>query len=218
MAAQKLLVTGFGPFPGVRRNPSADVARLVAADGRWGRLGVQTQALVLPTTYAALNGQLAPALLRGFDAVLMIGVAGRSRRLRVERRAVNRASILFPDASGCRSESLGFGEAVDVRRTRASAPQALAALRSAGLPSRLSQDAGRYLCNAAYLRALAEPVPVLFVHIPKGRRPDRPRHPARPDPAVRLPQIAAALARIAVDLLRQSRQGGVETPIRPERA
>jgi pyroglutamyl-peptidase len=218
MAAQKLLVTGFGPFPGVRRNPSADVARLVAADGRWGRLGVQTQALVLPTTYAALNGQLAPALLRGFDAVLMIGVAGRSRRLRVERRAVNRASILFPDASGCRSESLGFGEAVDVRRTRASAPQALAALRSAGLPSRLSQDAGRYLCNAAYFRALAESVPVLFVHIPKARRLDRPKRPARPGPTVRLPQMAAVLAQIAADVLRQARQSRVDSSARFESA
>jgi pyroglutamyl-peptidase len=217
MAARKLLVTGFGPFPGVPRNPSAAVARLIAADGHWGRLGVETQALVLPTTYVALDSELAPALLQSFDAVLMIGVSGRSRRLRVERRAVNRASTLFPDASGCRSNSLGFGEAVHERRTRASAPRALAALRSAGLPSRLSQDAGRYLCNAAYFRALAEPVPVLFVHIPKARRPDRPRRPDRTE-TVRLPQIAAALARIAADLLRQGRQGRVEAPIQPESA
>ena len=218
MTMARLLVTGFGPFPGMRRNPSAAVARLVAADRRWRVLGVETKALVLPTTYATLEDELAPALLQGFDAVLMIGVAGRSCRLRVERRAVNRTSILFPDASGCRSKSLGFGERIDARRTRASFPRALATLRSAGLPSRLSQDAGRYLCNAAYFRALAQPVPVLFVHIPKARRRDRPRRPARPGSAVRLPPMAAALARIAADLLRQTQQGRVEAPIQPERA
>jgi len=218
MTTARLLFTGFGPFPGMRRNPSAAVARLVAADRRWRVLGVERKALVLPTTYAALEVELAPALLQGFDAVLMIGVAGRSRRLRVERRAVNRTSVLFPDASGCRSKSLGFGERIDARLTRASFPRALATLRSAGLPSRLSQDAGRYLCNAAYFRALAESVPVLFVHIPKAPRLDRPKRPARPGPTVRLPQMAAALAQIAADVLRQARQSRVDSSARLESA
>ena len=32
---KRLLVTGFGPFPGVMRNPSAEIARRVAASARW---------------------------------------------------------------------------------------------------------------------------------------------------------------------------------------
>lgn len=205
MAPLKLLVTGFGPFPGMRRNPSAEIARRVAADRRWTRLGVTAEALVLSTTYAALARELAPALRGGrFDAVLMIGVAGRSRRLRVERRAANRASVLFPDASGHRPGGLALSGRADARWTKAAAPRALAALRRAGLPSRLSRDAGRYLCNAAYFGALAEPAPVLFMHVPKPPRRDRPSR-------VRIHRtswpcrVADALAGVALDLLRRAR-------------
>lgn len=204
MAPLKLLVTGFGPFPGMPRNPSADVARRVAADRRWTRLGVRAEALVLSTTYAALERELAPALRRGrFDAVLMIGVAGRSWRLRVERRAANRASLLFPDASGHRPGGLALSGDADARWTKAAAPRALAALRRAGLPSRLSRDAGRYLCNAAYFRALAEPAPVLFVHIPKPPRRDRPSR-GRLHRASWPRRVADALAATTLDLLCQA--------------
>src|SRR3954462_9383988 len=93
----RLLVTGFGRFPGISVNPSAEIARRVAASPRWRRLGIEAEALVMPTAYAAIEAVLAPALAGGFDAVLMIGVAGRARQVRVERRAANRARLLSPD-------------------------------------------------------------------------------------------------------------------------
>ena len=58
----RLLVTGFGRFPGVSVNPSAEVARRVAASPRWRRLGIEAEALVMPTAYAAIEAVLAPAL------------------------------------------------------------------------------------------------------------------------------------------------------------
>jgi pyroglutamyl-peptidase len=209
MRKPRLLVTGFGPFPGMPRNPSGAVARLVAADRRWARNGVSAKALVLPTTYAAIERELAPAL-RKVDAVLMIGVAGRSRRLRVESRAVNRASPLLPDAGGSRPGDAALAGSAGRASDQGPIPAALAVLRSAGLPSRPSQDAGRYLCNAAYFRALAEPTPVLFIHIPKPPRRDRPRRSARLRPAPWPTQVAAALARLADELLRRTRRAGVE--------
>src|SRR4051794_22991219 len=96
----RLLVIGFGPFPRMPRNPSAALVRRIAAAPRWRLRGIEAQALVLPTTYAALDGELGEVLDAGrFDALLMVGVAGRARTLRVERRAVNRSSMLFPDAA-----------------------------------------------------------------------------------------------------------------------
>ena len=139
----RLLVTGFGRFPGVSVNPSAEVARRVATSPRWRRLGIEAEALVMPTAYAAIEAVLAPALAGGFDAVLMIGVAGRARHVRVERRAANRASLLSPDVERRRRTAPALEPGPSHRTSRA------------GLPCRLSQDAGRYLCNASYFAASA---------------------------------------------------------------
>jgi pyroglutamyl-peptidase len=139
----RLLVTGFGRFPGVSVNPSAEVARRVAASPRWRRLGIEAEALVMPTAYAAIEAVLAPALAGGFDAVLMIGVAGRARHVRVERRAANRASLLSPDVERRRRTAPALAPGPSHRASRAGATAALARLRRAGLPCRLSQDAGR---------------------------------------------------------------------------
>ena len=97
----KLLITGFGPFPRVPRNPSGLLAEHVAASPRLRLAGIRASALVLPTTYGAVDAMLRPAIAREVpDAVLMIGVAARRREVCVERQALNRVSRLFPDASG----------------------------------------------------------------------------------------------------------------------
>lgn len=165
----RLLVTGFGPFPTMPRNPSARVAGAVAASRRLELHGVRADLRILTTAYAALAHELDPALATAPDAVLMIGVAGRSPRIRVERRATARRSTLFPDVAG---ETAGIARGPGFeRRTRVVPVAALRLLREAGIPSRISRDCGRYLCNAAYFRALGAPCPVLFIHIPKPRLP-----------------------------------------------
>lgn len=163
----RLLVTGFGPFPRVPVNPSAELAGRIAADPRLRRLlGTPPRLLILRTAYDAIASMLEPALAERPDAVLMIGVAGRTSRVRVETRAVNRASRLFPDASGRVAGGLALErDGPALRRARAAA-RVLVALRRSGLAAVPSRDAGRYLCNAASYRALAEPCPVVFLHIP----------------------------------------------------
>lgn len=198
-------MTGFGPFPTMPRNPSGATARRLAASPRWRVLGVAAEARVLTTSYAALDDELTPALRTMPDAVLMTGVAGRARAVRVERRGTSRRSVLFADASGTRPKRVGEEGRTPVRRSSAPLEAARLALRRHRLPATLSRDAGRYLCNAAYYRALAAPCPVLFVHIPKTPRADRPTaaHRHRGAPSDRL---HAALFEIGVSLLRQARR------------
>ena len=92
------------------------------------------------------------------------------------------------------------------RLSRAGAKAALARLRRAGLPCRLSQDAGRYLCNASYFAALAAPMPVLFLHIPRPPRQRRRRPGAKPARLGWHERLAAAFADVAVDLLGAARR------------
>jgi pyroglutamyl-peptidase len=196
---KRLLVTGFGPFPRMPRNPSAALARQVAASPHWRLAGVEVTCRILTTAYATLPTELDPLLAEGPDAVLLIGVAGRETRIRVEARGTSRRSALFPDVAG---ERAGAASGLHQRWTRLAPEKALRALRRQRLPSRVSRDAGRYLCNASYYRALALPCPVLFIHIPKPPRLARRRTGARH----RLgydERLNAALVEIAALLLRQ---------------
>jgi pyroglutamyl-peptidase len=204
-----LLVTGFGPFPSMPRNPSAAAARAVAASPRWRLHGVETRALILTTAYATLPREFDPALAEKPDAVLMIGVAGRSNRVRVEWRATNRRSTLFPDVAGERPELPAKGQSV--RHAPVAARKLLLVLRRHRLPSRLSRDAGRYLCNASYFRALGTGLPVIFIHIPKTPDRNRPSRQARPKRPARWPErLAAALTEVTIEVLREARSQRVD--------
>lgn len=199
-----LLVTGFGPFPGVRVNPTTTLARQVAA--RLAGAGFRVRALVLETSYRAGLPALAAAIAEDRPAaLLMLGVAARSRQIRVELFARGRASMLHPDVTGRAPGGLPERTGANAVPTRGRPRGALARLRRAGLIARLSPSAGRYLCDASYATALRHAAlqqrPVLFVHVP-WLRPGPGRVPAgrvagfRPHPAA----LTVALAAIGRDL------------------
>lgn len=193
-----LLITGFGPFPGVPRNPSASLARRIGALVGPKVEGRPVRVLILRTTYAAIPEMLEPALAEAPAAILMLGVAARARRVRVEAQGRNRTSRLFPDAVGRVSARLTLEQDGPATRRTALGPQSLAILRRAGIPAVASRDAGRYLCNASYFRALREGAPVLFLHIPmppRTRRPTGPSKPRRVSPEAALGQACAEVAR-----------------------
>ncbi|MGP9820528.1 pyroglutamyl-peptidase I family protein [Salinarimonas sp. NSM] len=200
----RLLITGFGPFPGVPRNPTEILARRLAADPRWRRRGIAAEALVLPTTWRAVDEILLPRIRQiRPDAVLMLGVAARRRRVTIEVRALNRVGRLLPDAAGGLPMRLAYrpGEPF-VRRARIAVAPLLAAMNAAAPgTTRLSRNAGRYLCNGASYAALGEPGPaaLIFVHVPMPRETGRPLGTAgdRPDAARMLRALTAAAGRVA---------------------
>ncbi len=83
----------------------------------------------------------------------MFGLATRARKLRIETRAQN-ALALLPDAAGKtpRRGTIAAGKPAAVAMPMP-AQRLLAAVRKAGVPARLSRDAGRYLCNYLCWRA-----------------------------------------------------------------
>ena len=175
----RVLLIGFGPFPGAPFNPSAVLVKALAGRRRPALAGVVRTSHVLATSYAAVDRDL-PKLFAGKpDIVLMFGLAGRRRYLCVETRARNTVSLLVPDASGYRPPRgvIALGQHAALR---GGAPfnVLLGALRQRRFPARLSRDAGRYLCNYAYWRALerarnGRPL-VQFIHIPPVRFDPRP--------------------------------------------
>jgi pyroglutamyl-peptidase len=172
-----VLITGFGPFPGAPFNPTTALPMRLAARRRPGLADVKRIPHVFQTSYAAVEREL-PVLIKRVrpDVVLLFGVATRTNYLRIELRARNARSVLFPDAIGARPHTgvIAVGEPA-VRAGRAPQRALLAAVRAQRLPARLSHTAGRYLCNFAYWRALAAtkgngaPL-VQFIHVPMVRR------------------------------------------------
>lgn len=181
-----ILITGFGRFPGAPFNPSGPLARAVAGRRRPAFADVKRVVHIFQTSYAAVDRDL-PKLIAQHkpDLILMFGVAGRTPQVRIETRARNTKSILFPDVTGFRPNAREIAPGKGAARGRAPFARLLAASRATGVGSRLSRDAGRYLCNYAYWRGLeaasrsGTPL-ALFIHIPwvpiVRRRPGRKPH------------------------------------------
>ena len=207
------LITGFGPFPGAPVNPTAALAENLARRRRPALATVARIAHVFSTSYAAVDREL-PALIRNHrpDLVLLFGLATRTPHLRVEAGARNRRSALFADVDGAHPAATIRARGPAMLRGRASQPRLLTAARAARVPAQRSIDAGKYLCNYAYWRALElaahdEGALVQFVHVPKVRTIRRSQpgsKPRRRQPSVS--DLARAGEAILLALLAAARR------------
>jgi pyroglutamyl-peptidase len=205
----RVLLIGFGPFPGAPLNPSALLVKALARRQRPAFAEVGRTAHVFKTTYAAVDRDLPGLFGENPDIVLMFGLAGRRRHLCVETRARNAVSLLFPDASGYRPQRrpIAPGGRGALHGT-APFSRLLGAVRTSAVPARLSRDAGSYLCNYAYWRALerardGRPL-VQFVHIPRVLLGRRPRGRGRR--LLPLSTLVAAAERLLIVLITASRR------------
>jgi pyroglutamyl-peptidase len=203
----RVLITGFGPFPGAPFNPSAALVKALARRRRPALAGIVRTAHIFATTYDAVDRDLPKLFAQKPDIILMFGLAGSRRRVCIETRARNAVSLLYPDASGQRPQRgiiVAGGRAL-----RGNAPfvALLAALQNAAIPTRLSSDAGRYLCNYSYWRALERAGHghqlVQFVHIPRVRFDPRRRRKTR---SVAFRPLVTATEKLLVALIAAKRQ------------
>ena len=172
----RILITGFGRFPGAPFNPTTALARGLAARRRPALADTSRTAHVFRTSYAAVEDDL-PKLIARIkpDAILLFGLAGRTPYVRVETRAQNRVSLVFPDVDGHVPAHAPIRRGRRAFTSRAPFRGLAAAAKAAHVPTRLSRDAGCYLCNFVYWRAIEEamrhkrPPLVVFVHVPLVR-------------------------------------------------
>ena len=198
--SRTILITGFGPFPGAPANPTGPLAMKLAQLRRPAFAETRRIFHVFPTSYAAIDQQFSPLIARYQpDAVLMFGLAMRTRHLRIETRARNGISHVLADADRRKPTTLKLTDGgSSTMPVRAPYARLLQAARSTGVPAELSCDAGRYLCNALFWRALeagAErcgPKVVAFVHVPRLRRHLKLADLVRAGEAILLAVLAAA--------------------------
>jgi pyroglutamyl-peptidase len=166
----KVVIAGFGPFPSAPSNPSGRLATALARRRRPALAGIEITSHVFATAYEAVDRDLPKLLAQKPDVLLIFGLAGRRLHVCIETRARNARSILFSDVSGWRPKRAVIEPGQRALTGSAPFPRLLHALHRNALPARLSRDAGTYLCNYVYWRALqgvraGRPL-VQFVHIP----------------------------------------------------
>lgn len=186
-----ILVTGFGPFPGAPFNPTAGlVARLM----RRRRPNLRLIGHVFATEYAAVDREL-PALIEKYrpNALLMFGLHGRARTLRIETLARN-ALGRHRDAGGAMAKGRAIAAGAPHLRMASPAARLLQAAKRVKVPAVLSRDAGSYLCNYLCWCATTADAARLaaFVHVPPVARKALPAN-ARQLTGAKLERAAAAM-------------------------
>jgi pyroglutamyl-peptidase len=174
----RILITGFEPFPGAPFNPTGPLVERLVKLRRPAFADVERVSHIFPVTYGAVDRQL-PELIKRHapDALLMFGLAARTPHVRIETRARNDITTIWPDAGHTR---ITLGKiAPGGPRALEFGPHTALLLRAAqatGVPSAASRNAGRYLCNYLSWRAIEQtndarnnaqsPRLAAFIHVP----------------------------------------------------
>ncbi|MCP1834528.1 pyroglutamyl-peptidase [Bradyrhizobium sp. USDA 4532] len=151
----RILVTGFGPFPGAPFNPTMPLVKRLTALRRPAFDDVALSSHIFDVTYAAVDREL-PELIAEHrpQALLMFGLAGRTDYLRIESRARNAVTTRFPDAGRQHARKGSIEGGADARMFGPHTEKLLRAALATGIDARASRDAGSYLCNYLSWRAI----------------------------------------------------------------
>jgi pyroglutamyl-peptidase len=169
----RILITGFRPFPGAPYNPTMPLVARLTRLRRPAFADVELSGYIFPVTYKAVDREL-PQLLAKHrpHAMLMFGLASRTRHVRIETRARNAVTMLWPDADHAQVRKGSIAGGADAMMFGPHTTKLLRAALGTGIDARASRDAGSYLCNYLSWRAI-EAVSAdndlrlaAFVHVP----------------------------------------------------
>jgi len=170
---QVILLTGFGPFPGVPENASALLVRDLeeAAQRHWPEYHIQ--GAILPTEWRAGPATARELLAAARPVVtLHFGVSRQASGFTIETRGLNFARPVT-DAAGLLPPSERLApDGPEELVSNFPAQRIVQRLRRRSLPAVLSHDAGGYLCNAVLYHSLDRarqvdwPIRCGFVHLP----------------------------------------------------
>ena len=172
--ANTLLLTYFGPFPGVPVNPTVALAEGAVRTLNTARPDLRVVARELPVSYDGSSAALRAALQEVQpDALISLGVAVGRDVVSLEQVAINLDSAGIEDNDGDRrcDEPIvpdgreAYFSSLPVRAS-------FERLRAAGEPVEISYTAGTYVCNHVFYegqrisRELGLSIPAGFVHVP----------------------------------------------------
>ena len=168
----RILLTGFEPFDGDDINSSQETVKAVACDEFED---VEVVKEILPVSFkmagiaiCRLIDEIVP------DIVILLGQSGKSEYIKIERVALNLMDSSKGDNDGyipdeetiCLSAPAAYFTKMPVKALRNG-------LMQSGIPAKVSNSAGLYVCNRTYFAALhhiattGRNTKVIFIHLPK---------------------------------------------------
>ena len=210
MKRLRVLITGFGPFPGAPYNPTQPLVARLKRLRRPALADVELASHIFPVTYRAVDQEL-PKLLAKLrpHALLMFGLAARTAHLRIETRARNAVTMLWPDAAQTRVRKGSIGLGPDAMMFGPHTSKLLRAAHATGIDARPSRDAGAYLCNYLSWRAIEAASThdhlqlAAFIHIPLLARGTSQR---RGGNRITLEELVDAGEAMLMEMVKQARQ------------
>jgi len=167
---KRLLLTGFEPFGGETVNPSWEIARRLDGE-QFG--GYQVVSRRLPVAWGEALRVMAD-LIESLhpDLIISLGQSGRPE-ITPERVGINVSDAKSPDNAGilktdeliAASGPVGYWSKLPIKAM-------VEAMQAAGVPAKVSNSAGTYLCNHVmygtldYLAGRALETPAGFIHVP----------------------------------------------------
>jgi len=207
----RVLITGFGPFPGAPYNPTPPLVARLTRLRRPAFDDVERVGHIFHVTYATVDREL-PQLVAKHrpQALLMFGLADRTAHLRVETRARNAITTRWPDADQTRSRKGSIAGDADAQMFGPHTAKLLRAAVGTGIDARASRDAGSYLCNYLSWRSIeavqADNGPRLaaFIHIPPLARGGAVRR--KGFPRITLEELVDAGEAMLLEMVRLARR------------
>jgi pyroglutamyl-peptidase len=207
----RILMTGFGPFPGAPFNPTTPLVKRLTQLRRPAFDDVALSGHIFDVTYQTVDREL-PELIAQWrpKALLMFGLASRTAHLRIETRARNAVSTRLPDADGHLARQASIVHGADAMSFGLHTANLLHAACATGVDARLSRDAGAYLCNYLSWRAIEAtkqpggPALASFIHVPLIARDGTAREGASDMTLEQLVDAGEAMLMEVVKLTRQA--------------
>ena len=168
----RVILTGFEPFGGSDVNSSWETAVRV---GQMSPNGVTIEVKKLPVSFKRAGDDIREFLTEiRPDVLIMLGQRGKGQSVDLERIAVNLMDSENPDNDGyCPKEQRIADDGDSAYFSNIPVKILRDALLSRGIPAKVSNSTGLYVCNSTYYNALDEiykcslQVKAVFVHLPE---------------------------------------------------
>lgn len=166
----KILITGFEPFGSNNENSSWVVANKVATQNTFG---IDIALELMPVSFRSVAKTLRTAVTRhNPDLLIMLGQAGSSDKVRLERIAINMMDARNADNDGFIPDEEPINTETPVALfTNTDIKQLYNAIAEQRIPVKISNSCGLYVCNRIYYEALMlcneiNKMKAIFVHLP----------------------------------------------------
>jgi pyroglutamyl-peptidase len=208
----RILITGFGPFPGAPFNPTQPLVARLLRLRRPAFADIELSSHIFPVTYKAVDRELPQVVAKHRpQGLLMFGLANRTPYVRIETRARNVITMLWPDADHVRVRKGSIKSGAEAMTFGPHTTKLLQAAVATGVDARSSRDAGSYLCNYLGWRAIEStcekkgPALAAFVHVPPLARGVERQRRGTPN-RVTLEELVDAGEAMLLELIKLTKQ------------